>query len=297
LKFDQLVMFKSVAELGSLSEASKQLNKTQPAISQGIRQLESSLNLALFSRSAYRLVLSDAGKIIYQRVLRILNETSSLRQLADHIASGNEPRITLAIEASFDLKKILPTLENVQNAFPDTEILLRQEYISGALEALNNQSATLCISPLESAFLVGLKTESQFLSSGCLVNVASPKLLSRHPNLRLSIELIDEYQIVMQSSGTATQGKNFGVQDGQRCWLVNDFSTKVMLIEHGMGWGKVPENLAKESLSTGKLKRLNLTDVQNDLNLSYQIIKKQDQILGPVSQALWDQLLKNADPQ
>ena len=281
MKLDQLNMFKSVAESGSLSGASRQLNKTQPAISQGIRQLESSLKLELFSRSAYRLVLTDAGKVVYQRALRVLNETSSLRQIANHIGSGNESHIALAIEASFDLKIILPVLEDVQAEFPDTQILLRQEYISGALEALTNKSATLCISPLESSFLAEAKIEHHFLASGRLVNVASPKLISRHSDLTISHQLINEYQIVLQDTGVATKGKSFGVQDGQRCWFVNDISTKKMLIEYGMGWGKVPYYLVQESIDRGKLRLLNLSDSKNEVLLRYQVIKNQDQVLGP----------------
>ncbi|RBP50657.1 LysR family transcriptional regulator [Arenicella xantha] len=291
MKLDQLMMFISVAELGSLSGASREINKTQPAISQAIRQLENSLNLELFSRSGYRLALTDAGKVVYQQALRVKHEAASLRQIADHIGAGNEPSITIAIEASFDLKIVLPILETVQGMFPNTQIVLRQEYISGALEALTNRAATLCISPLDSAFLIDTKLEHHFLASGKLVNVAAPKLVSRHPNLSSSLDLINEYQIVLQGSGVTTKGHNFGVQDGQRCWFVNDFSTKQMLIERGMGWGKVPYFLARDKIDSGELVLLQLSDNKNYVNLSYQIIKNQDQILGPVAQTLWDQFV------
>ena len=55
MKLEQLSMFVTVAQVGSLSEASALLHKTQPAISQGIKQLENTLNFALFSRNGYRL--------------------------------------------------------------------------------------------------------------------------------------------------------------------------------------------------------------------------------------------------
>ncbi len=208
MKLDQLLMFKAVAELGSLRQASEQLHKTQPAISQGIRQLESNLELKLFNRSKYRLELTDAGKKIYQHSLLLVDETKALQQVASNIARGNETSITMAIEASFDLRKILPLFESVQNEFPDTQIILKQEYISGAIEALKNQDATLCISPWDEVFQPSQNLESHFLIEGSMINVAPPKLLARHPKLSTSRHLLNEYQIIVQDSGMATKEKS-----------------------------------------------------------------------------------------
>lgn len=289
MKLDQVTMFKAVGDLGSLKRASERLHKTQPAISQGIRQLESSLGLELFNRAGYRLTLTDAGKIVYQRALRLLNEAAAMQQVAHHIASGNETSITLAIEASFDLKGILPLLENVQNQFAGTQIVLKQEYLTGAVEAMQTDNAILCVSPMELISPPAANIESHFLNAGTLMDVAAPRLLARHPNLKTSGELINEYQIVVQDSGTGSKDKDWGVQGGQRRWYVNDFSTKKMLIERGMGWGKIPGYYAQVSLAKGELVALNFTDKQNTLHLNYHVIKKRDQVLGPVARTLWEQ--------
>src|SRR6187549_560348 len=134
MTLDQLIMFKTVAEAGSLRAASEHLHKTQPAISQGIRQLESQLELVLFNRNGYRLVLTDEGKKIFQHAQRLLNEAAEIKQVAKHLANGNEASITLAFEASFDLTRILPILEITQNEFPNTQIIIRQEYVTGAID-------------------------------------------------------------------------------------------------------------------------------------------------------------------
>ena len=59
MTLEQLKMLKQVAELGSLKSASATLFKTQPAISQGIKQLEAQLGLQLFNRQGYRLSLTE----------------------------------------------------------------------------------------------------------------------------------------------------------------------------------------------------------------------------------------------
>ncbi|GFD95977.1 LysR family transcriptional regulator [Alteromonas sp. KUL156] len=289
MKLEQLIMFQSVAELGSLREASKRLHKTQPAVSQGIKQLESILGVELFSRSGYRLVLTEHGKALYQHALRVLNEAKAMRNMAKHISSGNELSITLAIEASFDLRGILPLFSDAQRQFPDTQIILKQEHLSGAIQALNENRANLCLSPVTSEVRQNTQLEMHYLSSGCLINVASKLLLNRHPNLSLAAQLINEYQIVVQDSGTQSKNKRWGVQDGQRCWYVNDFATKKMLIESGMGWGRLPLHLVQESIDKGLLVELDLEDSDIRITFDFYLIKNKDTILGPVAQTLWDE--------
>ncbi len=290
MTLDQLMMLKAVADSGSLRGASEQLHKTQPAISQGIRQLESQLGVTLFDRDAYRLALTLSGKSIYQHALRLLNEAATLKQVAKHLSSGNEAIVTLAFEASFDLTRILPLLEITQNEFPNTQIVLRQEYLTGAIEALQNGKADIVISPIDIAIPQSGQMELALLHQGKLVDVASPRLLLRHPNLTFSSELLNEYQIIVQDTGQGTKNREYGVQDGQRRWYVNDFHTKKMLILSGMGWGKLPDYLIASELDSGALSRFKLQDKQNEIAMGYYAIKTKNNLLGPVASKLWKHL-------
>ncbi|MEP1447702.1 MAG: LysR family transcriptional regulator [Paraglaciecola sp.] len=289
MKLEQLSMFVTVAELGSLSKASAKLNKTQPAISQSIRQLENSFKLALFNRSAYRLELTEAGKALYHKAALLLDDASALQKTAQHLAQGNEVSITIAIEASFNLKGILPLLASVQNQFTNTQIIIKQEYLTGAFQAIQNNQATLCISPSPDNLVQQTQIESHFLTNGSLINVAAPALINRHSMLKTSQALLNEYQIIVQDSGTGSKDIEWGVQEGQRRWYVNDFSTKKMLIENAMGWGKLPSHVAERSLKNGTITRLDLSDVKTELNVKYYIMKNKLQPLGPVANAVWEQ--------
>ena len=291
MTLEQLKMFKLVAELGTLKAASDVLFKTQPAISQGLKQLEAQLGVCLFSRQGYRLELTDQGTKIYQRTLRLLNEASEIQQLSAHLAKGIEASVTLAFEASFDLTRVLPMLEVTQGEFPETSIILRQEYMSGAFEAVLQGAAELAIIASNHYFIEAEAIESVRLYRGALMSVAAPRLLARHPNLKGVLELCNEYQIVVQDSGQATKGKEMGVQQGQRRWYVNDFSTKKTLILSGMGWGKLPDNLIADELANGTLCRLQLSDVLNEIEVDYFAIKEKNKVLGPVASRLWEHFL------
>ena len=290
MTIDQLIMFKTVAEAGSLRAASDILHKTQPAISQGIRQLESHLEVVLFSREGYRLALTDEGKQIFQHAQRLLNEAAEIKQVAKHLSGGNEASITLAFEAAFDLRRILPVLEITQNEFPNTQIIIKQEYLTGAVEALENGNADIVISAAEILQLQSGQLEISLLHEGALIDVASPMLLLRHPELTLSHQLRNEYQIIVQDSGSGTQNVELGVQDGQRRWYVNDFGTKKMLIQSGMGWGKLPDYMIAHEVDSGSLVKLTLLDKQTHIRLNYYAMKSKQNLLGPVASKLWKNL-------
>lgn len=287
MTLEQLRMLVKVAELGSLKAASEKLFKTQPAISQGIKQLENQMGLQLFSRQGYRLLLTDNGKQIYQHALKLLNEAVHIKQLASFLAQGNEATITIAIEASYDLKRILPVFELTQNKFPHTQIILRQEYINGALEAVNSEQADLALTGIDNLTLLSGKYEANKLYQGHLCNVAAPKFLKRHNKLSSVSQLKEEYQIVVQDSGQSSQGINYSVQTGQRCWYVNDFNTKKTLIMSGMGWGRLPDHMIKDELNAKSLVAVHLNDFDTQITLNYQAIKLKSRLLGPVASELW----------
>ncbi|WP_159818941.1 LysR family transcriptional regulator [Colwellia sp. 20A7] len=296
MTLEQLRMLVKVAELGSLKEASEKLFKTQPAVSQGLKQLETQLGLQLFNRQGYRLVLTDNGKQIYQHAQRLMNEAKQIKQLASFLAIGNEAAVTLAIEASYDLKRILPVLESIRHDFPHTQIILKQEYINGALEAVKSEQADLALTTIDLLALQSGNYEAKKLYQGGLYNVASPALLERHPTLMSVEALKDEYQIVVQDSGQSSQGINYSVQTGQRCWYVNDFNTKKTLIMSGIGWGRLPEYMIENELNSKELIALKLNDVETYLALNYQVIKLKSRLLGPVASRLWQNmsLIKNS---
>ena len=116
-------------------------------------------------------------------------------------------------------------------------------------------------------------------------------MLERHPTLTYARELVNEYQIVIQDTGSGTANIEFGVQAGQRRWYVNDFYTKKMLIQSGMGWGKLPHYMIEDSLKQGALIALDLRERQNNIQLDYYVMRKPHSPLGPVAQALWQKLI------
>jgi DNA-binding transcriptional LysR family regulator len=69
----QIETFLTVVREGSFSRAAKKLFRTQPAVSQTVRKLESELGEALFDRSSRDGLLTDAGRVLQDYAEKLLN--------------------------------------------------------------------------------------------------------------------------------------------------------------------------------------------------------------------------------
>src|SRR5699024_11728893 len=68
----QMKYFVEVVNQNSMTDASKSLYIAQPTISKAIKDLENELDMTLFDRSKRQLVLTDAGRVFYQKSKEIL---------------------------------------------------------------------------------------------------------------------------------------------------------------------------------------------------------------------------------
>jgi len=76
----RLRVFQSVAELGTISRASKVLNLSQPAISKHIKLLEEELRVPLFIRSANGMVPTHAGETFLRHVQQVAKAHENIAQ-------------------------------------------------------------------------------------------------------------------------------------------------------------------------------------------------------------------------
>src|SRR3954464_9129370 len=78
-----LRIFLAVAEERSFSRAAAKVHRTQPAVSQAVRRLETDLGEELFDRSSKSGTLTDAGRVLQNyghRLVRLAEETESARR-------------------------------------------------------------------------------------------------------------------------------------------------------------------------------------------------------------------------
>ena len=122
---NNLKIFITAAETGSLTETAKKLYISQPAISQAIRKIEDELGISLFIRNKRSsLKLTDAGADILQLAYQMSDLENRIYQIAyneNHMLSGTVRVASVPLGVSLILAKILPEFKK---KFPNVTVEL-----------------------------------------------------------------------------------------------------------------------------------------------------------------------------
>jgi LysR family transcriptional regulator, transcriptional activator of nhaA len=95
LNYNQLYYFYKIAQLGSISQASKSILISSPALSMQLKELEETLGTTLFLREGKKMLLTEAGAIVYEYAQDIFKLGFELR---DTIGDRGGARERLRVE-------------------------------------------------------------------------------------------------------------------------------------------------------------------------------------------------------
>lgn len=130
----QLRFFLQIAELGSMTRAASLLHIAQPALSRQMQQLEDELGVTLFQRSDRGVALTDAGALLRDRAVGLLQHFERVRQEIKDASNEPSGEVALAMPPSMLELVTLPLLVAYRERCPG--VLLRViEGISGVLNA------------------------------------------------------------------------------------------------------------------------------------------------------------------
>jgi DNA-binding transcriptional LysR family regulator len=287
--FDQLRVFLTVVETGSLAAAGRQLNRATSAISYAIANLEAQLGLSLFERhSTRRPTLSVAGQAVLAEARAIAGSIDSLRAKTRGLLEGLEAEINLAVDVLLPMPQLASVLKAFQVEFPTVPLRLHAEALGAVAALVLERKAHIGISGPLATELDGL--EHVALGSIPLIPVAAPD----HPLAQLDPIAPgagrDHLQLVLTDRSPITEGRDFSVT-ALRTWRLADLSVKHALLREGIGWGNMPVPMIKADLEAGTLVRLNLPEGQGG-NYRLAGIYRSDAALGPAATWLLESFKK-----
>jgi DNA-binding transcriptional LysR family regulator len=96
MQLRHLETFLAIVDSGTLTAAATRLFKTQAAVSQDLRTLESGLGLVLIDRSGQRVRLTTAGEALVPMARRVLGELSDAQVEMARIRGGEHPTVRFA---------------------------------------------------------------------------------------------------------------------------------------------------------------------------------------------------------
>ena len=122
ITLDQITVLLAVEEQGSFSGAARRLGRAQSAVTYAIQKLEDRLGTALFDRSGYRPVLTEAGRALLPRAQRIAEEMGAFRAQARGMAAGLESELALVADAMFPMPVLLAALRAFGARYPTVPV-------------------------------------------------------------------------------------------------------------------------------------------------------------------------------
>jgi len=134
-----LECFLRVAELGSINRAAVDLNLSQPALSRQIAGLEHEMQVQLFIRSQGGVRLTEAGKLLSDRVRPLLRQFAVIKAQVGERAAGllaiGIPPSWHGVFTSSYLATLLRDCPNVSlKVFENVSHILRDQLLAGALD-------------------------------------------------------------------------------------------------------------------------------------------------------------------
>lgn len=149
-----LIAFARAGSLGSYTSAARSLSISPSAVSKSIQRLEQQLGVSLFIRTTRSLALTNEGRDLHERAVRLLRDAEEIEQVAK--AARAEPAGTLRIAASLPigLHVIAPILARFRMLHPKVTIDLR----------LSDQRTDLIEEGIDLAVRIGDLPDSRLLS-------------------------------------------------------------------------------------------------------------------------------------
>ena len=171
---DELQVFVSVIESGSISAAAEQVGQTPSAISRTLSRLEAKLETTLINRTTRRMDLTEEGRFFLEKAKQILEQMEALEErlsLRQQVPSG---RLRINAASPFMLHAVVPYVAEFRRLYPD--ILLELNSNDLIIDLLE-QSTDVAI---RIGTLADSTLHARSLGSSPLNILASPAYLKQH---------------------------------------------------------------------------------------------------------------------
>ena len=124
MDWDKLKIFHAVAEAGSFTSATVNLNLSQSAISRQIQSLEEDLKVKLFERHARGLTLTENGEYVYKTAHEVISKLKEVETSLGDQKNKPSGKITITTVRSFGTHWLTPRIQEFMKLNPEIEVEL-----------------------------------------------------------------------------------------------------------------------------------------------------------------------------
>ncbi|MBP9147340.1 MAG: LysR family transcriptional regulator [Rhodoferax sp.] len=249
---DALSMLQTIAQTGSFAAAARAAGMVPSALTYRVRQIEDALDVLLFDRSARQARLTAAGQELLHEGARLLEDIDAVANRVKRVATGWEPQLTIAVDSIIAKATVMELCAHFLEQNPPTRIRLRDETLSGTLEALTSGQADLALGVAD--MMQNTQIASKPLGEVRFVYAVAP----HHPLAAAPEPLTDELVRLHRAVAVADtisrgRGLTIGLLGGQDVLTVASMQAKLDAQVRGLGCGSVPQCMARDLIDAGLL--------------------------------------------
>ena len=186
---DELLVFVSVIDSGSITAAAEKLGQTVSGVSRALTRLEKKLDTALVRRTTRRLQLTEEGEGFLQRARAILDAMEEAEESVARKRRRPSGRLRVDAASPFMLHCIAPHMTAFSALYPEIRLeLTSSERIVDLLE--QKVDIAIRIGALQDSTL-----HARALGSSKLRVVASPAYLAEHGEPK-SVDALREHRLI-----------------------------------------------------------------------------------------------------
>ncbi len=250
---EALRLVDAVQRTGSMAAAARELGLVPSAVTYRVRQLEDALDVLLFDRSSRQARLTAAGQELLREGERLLSEVDAVANRVRRVATGWEPQFTLAVDGVVSRSTVMELCEAFYAQEPPTRLKIREEALSGTLEALTSGQADLALGvALDTPTPTGYRSE--LLGSVEFIFAVAPQHALAQAPEPLTDEVLRQHRAVaVADSVQRGSAQTIGLLGGQDVLTVPNMMAKLEAQLHGLGAGFLPSYLVRPYLDSGRL--------------------------------------------
>ncbi|TYS91983.1 LysR family transcriptional regulator [Rossellomorea aquimaris] len=267
----QLRYFMTIVEEKTILAAAKRLHMSQPPLSQQLRTMEENLGVSLFYRKGRKLVITEAGKALYQHAYQMIKLLEAAEAEVKEIGSGEKGKLRIGVNtlSDIDLPHILAKYEK---KYPNITYNIHQNESSQLIHLLELREidAALIRMPFSADNMVKVVLQDEpfyYITSVPTSSIDTITLedIVHQPLILPSTQSLGLYEMIVQSFISIGLTPNVKAECSDTVLLAN-------LVEQGFASSIVPHS----ALQVFKHKEVQLVEIENMNNASYGIVWKKD---------------------
>lgn len=284
ITLDQIKCFQALIDTGSFTQAAQKLRRAKSAVRYAIGQLEDQLGFKVIDRSHYRPQLTREGKQFLDACNSLMGHHQLFIKKCQQITKQIETNLRISVSGIYGMDDIYPKIKDIIRCFPQTEIALEREILSGE-QMLRQKFVDIAIFEGLGAVEKGIDAKKiDQLQLKLVVAASHPYLKLKKKDLTLQ-SLLDYPQIVQRST-LPSSPVSVGIFDNAITWKVTDTPSKLDIIKNGLGWGRLPARVVDPYIASGNL--VHLKDMNTDVWVDIYLGRRSDDIPGKVAGHFWD---------